>query len=82
MPKKLNYIARFVIDSEGNRIGESISIYKDLLIIRKENEFYAIPFRHIEKKDENIIVKGVIEWGNAKKLAEEWKNAQNGYSGE
>ncbi|MEM1514005.1 MAG: DUF5749 family beta-barrel protein [Candidatus Thermoplasmatota archaeon] len=80
MPKKIDYIARFIIDSEGNRIGESISVYKDLLIIKRNNEFYAIPFRHIEKKDENIIVKGAIEWENAKKLAEEWKNAQNGYS--
>lgn len=82
MPKKLDYIARFVIDSAGNRIGESISVYKDLLIIKKDNEFYAIPFGHIEKKDENIVVKGVIQWENAKKLAEEWKNAKNGYSRE
>jgi len=80
MPKKLDYIARFVIDAQGNRLGESISVYKDMLIIKKDNEFYAVPFRHVEKSGENIIVRGIIQWENAKKLAEEWKNAKNGNS--
>ena len=32
---KLSYVARFVVDAEGKRIGESISVFEDLLIIKK-----------------------------------------------
>jgi len=77
---KFNYIARFVVDSEGKRIGESISVFEDLLIIKKEEKFYAIPFKHVELKGEEIHVKGVIQWDKAEELAKRWKNAKDGNS--
>ncbi|HHF55485.1 MAG TPA: hypothetical protein ENL42_01035 [Thermoplasmatales archaeon] len=77
---KFDYIARFVVDSEGKRIGESISVFEDLLIIKKEEKFYAIPFKHVELKGEEIHVKGVIQWDKAEELAKRWKNAKDGNS--
>jgi len=78
---KLSYVARFVVDASGRRIGESISVFEDMLIIKKGNRFYAIPFKHVEMKGEEIHVKGIVQWDRAEKLAERWKNAQNGNSG-
>ena len=77
---KFAYIARFVVDSEGKRIGESISVFEDLLIIKKGEKFYAIPFKHIELRGEEIHVKGVIQWDKAEELAKRWKNAKDGNS--
>ncbi len=77
---KFAYIARFVVDSEGKRIGESISVFEDLLIIKKNDKFYAIPFKHVELKGEEIHVKGVIQWDKAEELARRWKNTENGNS--
>lgn len=78
---KFSYLARFVVDSEGKRIGESISVFEDLLIIKKNDKFYAIPFKHVELIENEIHIKGVIQWDKAEELARRWKNAQNGYSG-
>lgn len=69
----LSLLSRFVADKEGNRIGESISIYKDLLIIKKDGDYYAIPLKHVELKGEEIHLKGIVQWKKAKELAEEWK---------
>jgi len=77
---KFDYIARFVVDSEGKRIGESISVFEDLLIIKKGEKFYAIPFKHVELRGEEIHVKGVIQWDKAEELAKRWKNAKDGNS--
>ncbi len=78
---KLSYIARFVVDLQGKRIGESISIFEDMLIIKKGEKFYAIPFKHVEMRGDEIHVKGVVQWDKAEQLAKRWKNAQNGNRG-
>jgi|Deesub1362A_J573_1020465.scaffolds.fasta_scaffold03663_3 hypothetical protein len=77
---KFSYLARFIVDSEGKRIGESISVFEDLLIIKKGDKFYAIPFKHVELKDNEIHLKGIVQWDKAEELARRWKNAQNGHS--
>jgi len=72
MRKKFNLLARFVVDSEGRKIGESISFYEDMLIIKKNSDYYAIPLKHVELKGGKILVKGIIQWNKAKELAKEW----------
>ncbi|MCD6481325.1 MAG: hypothetical protein J7L31_03515 [Thermoplasmata archaeon] len=78
---KLSYVARFVVDSQGKRIGESISVFEDMLIIKKGEKFYAIPFKHVEMRGEEIRVRGIVQWDKAEALAKRWKNAQNGNRG-
>ncbi|KAA0002714.1 MAG: hypothetical protein FE048_03235 [Thermoplasmata archaeon] len=69
----LSLLSRFVVDKEGRRIGESISVYKDLLIIKKNGKFYAIPLKHVEVRKEELYIKGVVQWDVAEKLAREWR---------
>jgi hypothetical protein len=66
-------LSRFVADKNGDRIGESISVYKDLLIIKKDGDYYAVPLKHVDMEDDEIHVKGVVQWEIARKMAEEWK---------
>jgi len=72
MRKKLPLLARFVVDSEGKKIGESISFYEDMLIIKKGRDYCAIPLKHVELKDGKIHIKGVIAWDKARELAKRW----------
>ncbi|HDN50533.1 MAG TPA: hypothetical protein ENG06_02015 [Thermoplasmatales archaeon] len=79
---KLSYVAKFVVSPDGKRIGESISVFEDLLIIKKKETFYAIPFKHVELKNNEIHLKGIVQWDRAKSLARKWKHAQDGYRGQ
>ena len=76
---KYSYLAKFIVNSEGKQIGESISVFEDLLIIRKDGKFFAIPFKHVDAKENEIHLKGVVQWDKAENLARRWKNAQNDY---
>ncbi|MCD6299098.1 MAG: hypothetical protein J7L93_00635 [Thermoplasmata archaeon] len=69
----LSLLSRFVADKNGNRIGESISVHNDLLIIKKDGDYYAVPLKHVEMRDGEIHVKGIVQWEIARKMAEEWK---------
>ena len=71
--KTRSLLSRFVVDKNGNRVGESISIHKDLLIIKRESDYYAVPLQHVETKDEELRVKGIVQWEKAAEMAEEWK---------
>lgn len=70
--ERLALISRFVVDINGKKIGESISLFGDMLIIKKEDGYYAIPLKHVERRGEEIHLKGVIQWDRAEELAKEW----------
>ncbi len=70
---KFSLLSRFVVDKEGRRIGESISVFDDLLVIKKNGKFYAIPLKHVEVGKEELYIRGVVQWDVAEKLAKEWK---------
>lgn len=70
----LSLLSRFVVDKDGNRVGESISVFKDLLIIKRDMDYYAVPLAHVEKHNDELRVRGVMQWKQAKELAEAWKN--------
>lgn len=71
--KDRSLLSRFVIDKHGNRVGESISVYNDLLIIKRKGDYYAVPLKHVDVSGEELRVKGVVQWEKAAEMAEEWK---------
>ena len=77
---KFQYLSKFIVDVEGKRIGESISLFEDIIIIKKGKKYYGVPLKHVEVKDNEITLQGVIQWDKAESLARRWKNAQNGSS--
>jgi hypothetical protein len=70
----LSLLSRFVIDKNGNRVGESISVFNDLLIIKRNDDYYAVPLVHVEQHNDELRVRGVVHWERAKELAEGWKH--------
>lgn len=70
---KYSLVSKFVVDKKGNRIGETISIEGDLVIIKKEKKYLAIPLKHIELSKDQVRIRGIVEWDNAIKMGEQWK---------
>lgn len=66
-------LCRFVVDGTGNRIGESIAIDTDLLIVKSQTGFLGIPLKHVEYSDASVVVKGLVDKQKAYMLGENWQ---------
>jgi hypothetical protein len=67
-------LARFVINSQGEKIGESIAIDEDILIVKQKENFLGIPLKHVSFEGKKLHAKGIIDTDKAKKLGNKWKN--------
>jgi len=66
-------ICRFVLNGQGHKIGESIAIFEDLLIIKNGKDFLGVPLKHVEEEDIGILVKGLIDQTKALELGAKWQ---------
>jgi hypothetical protein len=67
-----NLLCRFVTDGFGNKIGESIAIDNDIMIIKSGKDFLGIPFKHIFEEEKTLLVKGPIDNEKAKEMGMNW----------
>jgi len=66
-------ICKFVTDGIGRKIGESVSIDDDVLIIKSGSQFLGIPLKHVEPGEKTLVVKGLIDFTKAYELGEKWR---------
>lgn len=66
-------ICKFVIDGVGKKLGESVSIDDDVLIIKSGSRFLGVPMKHVEPTEKTLVVKGLIDFTKAYELGEEWR---------
>jgi len=66
-------LCRFVLDGSGRKIGESVAIYNDILIIKSGIKYLGIPIKHIEEEEKILLVKGLIDQNNAEIMGEIWR---------
>jgi hypothetical protein len=66
-------ICKFVIDGTGKKIGESVSIDHDVLIIKSGSQFLGIPLKHVEPGEKTLMVKGLVDFTKAYELGEKWR---------
>jgi hypothetical protein len=66
-------ICRFVMDGTGKKLGESVSIDQDVLIIKSGSRFLGVPLKHVEPLEKTLIVKGLIDFTKAYELGEKWR---------
>ena len=77
-----NLLCRFVTDGFGNKIGESIAIDNDIMIIKSGKDFLGIPFKHVFEEEKTLLVKGPIDNEKAKEMGMNWLDKtlrSNGY---
>ena len=73
--KKLDpesYICKFVVDSKGNRVGDSIAMDGDVVIIKVGRKFIGIPVKHLEIEDIFLRIKGPFSFDKAEELGKKW----------
>ena len=67
-------LCKFVRDGSGRKIGESVSIAGDILVIKSKDSFLGVPIRHIEDKGKTLLVKGLVDLDKAYEMGEQWRN--------
>jgi Family of unknown function (DUF5749) len=67
-------ICKFVLDGTGKKIGESVSIDNDVLIIKSGFQFLGVPLKHVEQGEKILVVKGLFDFTKAYELGEKWRN--------
>ena len=68
-----NLLCRFVVDGKGNRIGESVSLDGDIIIIKSSSKYLGVPLKHIENEGKHLLVKGLIDFDRAELIGEQWR---------
>lgn len=71
--EKNNLLCRFVIDGTGKKVGESIAIFHDLIIIKARDKYLGVPLKHIEEEGKTLIVKGLVDQDKAREMGEHWR---------
>ncbi len=70
---KTGLLCRFVLDRIGRKKGESVSIEKDIMIIKSGNKYLGVPLKHIEEEDKTLLVKGLVDKDKAEEMGEKWR---------
>jgi hypothetical protein len=66
-------ICKFVLDGSGKKLGESVTIDHDVLIIKSSSRFLGVPLKHVEPREKTLLVKGLIDFTKAYELGEKWR---------
>ena len=70
---KNSLLCRFVLDGLGRKIGESVSIDDDILIIQSGSKYMGVPLKHIEEEEKTLLVKGLVDFDKAHEMGEKWR---------
>lgn len=66
-------LCKFVYDSSGTQLGESVSFMEDVLIVKDGSRFLGVPMKHVHKNQSSLVVKGIYDLSKAYALGEKWR---------
>lgn len=67
-------ISRFVVDSSGDRLGETMTVTEGEVILKRDGEFFAVPPDAIIEKSGTLLADGNIDWDRAREAGEAWQD--------
>lgn len=70
--KDEDFLLKFVVNMDGERIGETVSMDEGRVIVKKGSEFFAFNKEDFENRFGDLVLKDV-DWTVAKALGENWK---------
>ena len=70
---KNGLICRFVLDGFGKKLGESVAVDEDIVIIKSGTKYIGVPLKHVEEEGKTLLVKGLVDNFNAEKMGEKWR---------
>ena len=71
--KENKLLCRFVLDGTGRKIGESVAIAEDIMIIKTGSKYLGVPMKHIEEEEKTLLVKGLVDNSKAEEMGEQWR---------
>jgi hypothetical protein len=66
-------LSRFIYNSKGAQVGETIGVEGKQLILKNREKFYSIPLNFIHEKNNELVLKKNVNWDNAEKKGEKWR---------
>ena len=66
-------LCRFVLDGGGNKIGESVAVNDDIVIVKSGSKYLGFPLKHIEEEEKTLLVKGLVDLSKAEEMGEKWR---------
>ena len=70
---KASLLCRFVLDGLGRKIGESVAVDEDIVIIKSGGKYLGVPLKHIEENEKTLMVKGLVNQEKAEEMGEKWR---------
>ena len=70
---KAGLLCRFVLDGIGRKVGESVAVDEDIMIIKSGMKYLGVPLKHIEEDGKTLLVKGLVDQGKAEAMGEKWR---------
>ncbi len=70
---KNSLLCRFVLDGNGRKVGESVGMDDDIIIIKSKDRYLGVPLKHVEEEGKKLLVKGLVDEGNAEVMGERWR---------
>lgn len=70
-------LSRFVVNAQGDTVGETMALEAEEVILKREGAFYAVSLDAIIEKDGMLLVDGNIDWDQAKEAGAEWRKASH-----
>lgn len=68
-----NLLCRFVLDGMGRKIGESVAVDNDIVIVKSGNKYLGVPLKHVEEAEKTLLVKGLVDFDKAEEMGEKWR---------
>ena len=66
-------LCRFVLDGMGRKIGESVAVNEDVIIVKNGSKYLGVPLKHVEETDKTLVVKGLVDKEKAEEMGEKWR---------
>jgi len=66
-------LSRYVVNRQGKKVGESIGVEKNHIILKHGKKFYSVPFEKVQEKGRDLLLNGKVDWTIAGAKGERWR---------
>lgn len=66
-------LLRFVTDEQGNRLGETVAVDGDRVVLKVKDGFVAVPADKIKAAGSSLQLDYGVDWTEAKQVGEAWR---------
>lgn len=70
------YLARFVEETDGEEVGETVGVDDDAIVVKDGDTFYALPLDQVIEEEERLVATDEIDWEAAEEAGEDWESGQ------